>query len=107
MFITGFDTVLKCQQCFDVSEARTDTMLFPVVTKDYYINTAMVMESTTLDWALDPTTFDVNRDNLIAWQPEDAAPIAGSDNNQLGVLTLLTSALEPLTDFLGDSTTGV
>ena len=107
VFITGFDTVLKCQQCFDVSEARTDTMLFPVVTKDYYINTAMVMESTTLDWALDPTTFDVNRDNLIAWQPEDAAPIAGSDNNQLGVLTLLTSALEPLTDFLGDSTTGV
>jgi hypothetical protein len=88
-------------------------MLFPVVTKDYYINTAMVMESTVAEWALDPLSFDVYGDtpqeagNLIAWQPEDAAPIAGSDNNQLGVLTLLTSALEPLTDFLGDSTTGV
>lgn len=113
VFMTGFDAVLKCQQCFDVSEARPDTMLFPVVTKDYYINTAMVMESTVAEWALDPLSFDVYGDtpqetgNLIAWQPEDAAPIAGSDNNQLGVLTLLTSALEPLTDFLGDSTTGV
>ena len=107
MFMVGFDTVLKCQQCFDVAEARPDTTLFPVVTKDYYINTATVYESTTLDWTLNPQNFEVNSSNLIAWQPEDAFPVAGSDNNQLGVLTLLTSALEDLTDFLGDSTTGV